>query len=71
MLVTVRVSKTKICTKSRQARDMKDTRTLLLALTVRNPFTTHTDLINIMNSVHESSVNVKRSEKSDRASWTP
>ena len=35
-------------TMSRQARNMKDTRTLLLALAERKPFTTHTDLINIM-----------------------
>ena len=34
-------------TKSRLARDMKDTQMLLLALEERNPFTTHTDLINI------------------------
>ena len=45
---------------SRQARDMKDTWTLLLASAERNPFTTHTDLINIMTGVHaESSVNVE------------
>lgn len=38
---------------------MKDTRTLLLVLAERNPFTTHTDLINIMTGVHvKSSVNV-------------
>ena len=51
-------------TKSRQARDMKDTRTLLLALAERNPFTTHTDLINIMTGVHaESSVNVEKARE--------
>ena len=51
-------------TKSRQARDMKDTRTLLLALAERNPFTTHTDLINIMTGVHaESSVNVDKARE--------
>ena len=50
--------------KSRQARDMKDTRTLLLALAERNPFTTHTDLINIMTDVHaESSVNVEKARE--------
>ena len=51
-------------TKSRQAWDMKDTRTLLLALTERNPFTTHTDLINIITGVHaESSVNVEKARE--------
>ena len=50
--------------KSRQARNMKDTRTLLLALAERNPFTTHTDLINIMTGVHaESSVNVEKARE--------
>ena len=40
---------------------MKDTRTLLRALAERNPFTTHTDLINIMTGVHaESSVNMEK-----------
>ena len=40
---------------------MKDTRTLLRALAERNPFATHTDLINTMTGVHaESSVNVAR-----------
>ena len=34
-------------TKSRQARGIKDTRTLLLALAERNSLTTHTDLINM------------------------
>lgn len=51
-------------TKSRQARDMKDTRTLLLALAERNPSTTHTDLINIITGVHaESSVNVGKARE--------
>ena len=51
-------------TKSRQAWDMKDTRTLLLALAERNPFTTQTDLINIMTGVHaESSVNVEKARE--------
>ena len=50
--------------KSRQARDMKDTRTLLLALAERNPFTTQTDLINIMTGVHaESSVTVEKARE--------
>ena len=50
--------------KSRQARDMKDTRTLFLALAERDPFTTLTDLINIMTSVHaESSVNVEKARE--------
>ena len=58
-------------TKSRQAWDMKDTRMLLLALAERNPFTTHTDLINIMSGVHaESSVNVDKA-RGDRVSLTP
>ena len=51
-------------TKSRQAWDMKDTRTLLLALAERNPFTTDTDLINIMTGVHaERSVNVEKARE--------
>ena len=51
-------------TKSRQARDMKDNRTLLLVLAERNPFTAHTDLINIMTGVHaESSVNVEKARE--------
>ena len=51
-------------TKSRQARDMKDTRTLLLALAERNPFTPRTDLITIMTGVHaESSVNVDKARE--------
>ena len=51
-------------TKSRQARDMKDTQTRLLALAERNPFTTHTDLINIMTGVHAgSSVNVENARE--------
>ena len=51
-------------TKSRQARDMKDTRTLLLALPERNPFTTQTDLTNIMTGVHaERSVNVEKARE--------
>lgn len=51
-------------TKSRKAWDMKDTRTLLLVLAERNPFTTHTDLINIMTGVHvESSVNVEKARE--------
>ena len=59
-------------TKSRQARDMNDTRRLLLALAEGNPFTTQTDLINIMTGVHaESSVNVEKARESDRAAWTP
>ena len=48
-------------TKSREARDMKDTRTQLLALAEIIPFITHTVLINIMTGVHtESSVNVEK-----------
>ena len=40
---------------------MKDTWTLLLVLAERNPFTNHTDLINIMTGVHvKSSVNVEK-----------
>ena len=59
-------------TKSRQARDMNDTRRLLLALAEGNPFATQTDLINIMTGVHaESSVNVEKARESDRAAWTP
>ena len=51
-------------TKCRQARDMKDTRTLLPALAESNPFTTHTELINIITGVHaESSVNVEKARK--------
>ena len=51
-------------TKSRQARDMKDNRTLLLVLAERNPLTTHTDLINIMTGIHaESSVNVEKARE--------
>ena len=51
-------------TKFRQARDMKDTRTLLVALAERNPFATQTDLINIMTGVHaESSVNVEKARE--------
>ena len=51
-------------TKSRQAWDMKDTRTLLPAIAERNPFTIHTDLINIMTGVHvESSVNVEKARE--------
>ena len=43
---------------------MKDTRTLLRAIAERNPFVTHTDLINIMTDVHaESSVNVKKARE--------
>lgn len=49
-------------TKSRQVRDMKDTRTLFLALAERNPFTTHTDLINIMTGGHAESSVVKARE---------
>ena len=47
-------------TKSRQAQDMKDTRTLLLALAEGNPFTTHTHLINIMTGIH---VNVEKARE--------
>ena len=48
-------------TKSRQARDMKDSRKLLLALAERNPFATHTKLINIMTGIHaDSLVNVDK-----------
>jgi len=51
---------------------MNDTRRLLLALAEGNPFTTQTDLINIMTGVHaESSVNVEKARESDRAAWTP
>ena len=51
-------------TKFRKAWDMKDTRTLLLVLAERNPFTPHTDLINIMTGVHvESSVNVEKARE--------
>ena len=51
-------------TKSRQAWDKKDTRTLLLALAERNHFTTHTDLINIVTGGHaESSVNVVKARE--------
>ena len=51
-------------TKSSQALDVKDTRTLLLALAERNPFTTHTDLIIIMPGIHaESSVNVEKARE--------
>lgn len=43
---------------------MKDTRTLLLVLAERNPFTTHTDLINIMTGVHvKSCVNVEKARE--------
>ena len=43
---------------------MKGTRTLLRALAERNPFATHTDLINIMTGVHaESSVNVEKARE--------
>ena len=43
---------------------MKDTWTLLLALAERNPFTTHTDLINILTGVHaESSVIVEKARE--------
>ena len=50
--------------KSRKAWDMKDTRTLLLVLAERNPFTTHTDVINIMTGVHvKSSVNVEKARE--------
>ena len=49
--------------KSRETGNIKDTRTLLLALAERNPFTTHTDLIN-MNGVHaESYVNVEKARE--------
>ena len=59
-------------TKSRQARDMKDNRKLLLVLAERNPLTTHTDLINIMTGIHaESSVNVEKAREVGRAPWTP
>ena len=51
-------------TKSRQARDKKDTWTLLLALVERNHFTTDTDLINIVTGGHaESSVNVEKARE--------
>ena len=51
-------------TKSRQARDMKDTRSLLFSLAERNPFTPHQDLMNIMNGVHaDSSVNVENAKE--------
>ena len=47
---------------------MNDSLRLLLALAEKNPFTTHTDLINIMTGVHaESSVNVEKARESDRA----
>lgn len=50
--------------KSRQAQDMKDTWTLLLALAERNPLKTHTDLINSMTGVHaESFVIVEKARK--------
>ena len=43
---------------------MKDNRTLLLVLAERNPFTTHTNVINIMTGVHaESSVNVEKARE--------
>ena len=51
-------------TKSRQAHDMKYTRSLLYSLAERNPFTPHQDLINIMNGVHaDSSVNVENAKE--------
>ena len=51
-------------TKCRQARDMKDTRTLRLALEESNPFTTHTELIHIITGVHaERSVNVEKTRE--------
>ena len=51
-------------TKSRQARDMKDMQTLLVALAERNPFTPNAHLINVMTGVHaESSVNVEKARQ--------
>ena len=51
-------------TKCTKARDMKVTRTLFLSLAERNPFTTRTDLINIMTGVRaESSVNVEKASE--------
>ena len=51
-------------TKSRQARDMKDTQTLLVALAESSPFTPHAHLMNIMTGVHaESSVNVEKARE--------
>ena len=51
-------------TKSRQARDMKDTQTLLVALAERNPLTPNANLINVMTGVHaESSVDVEKARQ--------
>lgn len=51
-------------TKARQARDMKDTETILCALEDRNPFSPDSDLRNIMNGVTaDPAVNVDKAKE--------
>ena len=50
--------------KSRQARDMKDTQPLLVALAEKSPFAPHDHLMNVMTGVHaEESVNVEKAKE--------
>ena len=58
------IEQNKDMSKFRQARDMRDTQTLLVALAEKSPFAPHDHLMNFMTGVHaEESVNVERAKE--------
>ena len=64
VFITAQVEQNKDISKSRQARDMKDTQTLLVTLAEKSPFAPHDHLMNVMTGVHaKESVNVERAKE--------